>query len=568
MTGTWTWATVTQVSPLRIKADGDTAALDATTGDLVGSLAVLDRVRVHLHADGIIVTGLQGGAPYVPLENGPLAIMRARMSFRDTEPVVIAHCGHSIVAGTDAGGAPYRYVNLLARAMQVAYPLGNGQESPPTRSLADAVGAPSVLGVQSINAGVGGTEADTFLTATTGPQIAALHPAAYIIYVGINDWTSGVTAATYKANLKARLAQLRADTAGTPAYILIQGWPRTNTANTQALWDSYGVALKEIAAANPTDTLVIDVQAQWAALGIYVNGSDNIGIMSDTAHPNAEGHALLADQLRVALSVPPVGVERFAPGPNLLANSNFMVNQRAAASGASVADNTYFLDQWKNVRGVATSDITWSDSGGVRTVILGTATFGLIQQPIDKQNIPAGSYTLSWSGTATAIVHNAGTARPTSAASPITVTLDGTANVNVEFRGYGQTISNVKLEPGTAATAYRSPSYADNLRACRWYFNRFGAVDSSSRFVGGFFSATTNARFILPLPPMRALPTMTSGTVRVWDGGVLAVSALVLQESGYDAAYLSAIVTGATANTPCELIANSGTSFIAFSAEL
>ena len=60
-TDTWTWATVTQASPLRIKVDGDTTPLDATTGDLVGSLAVDDRVRVHLHSDGIIVTGLQGG---------------------------------------------------------------------------------------------------------------------------------------------------------------------------------------------------------------------------------------------------------------------------------------------------------------------------------------------------------------------------------------------------------------------------------------------------------------------------------------------------------------------------
>jgi len=61
MTDTWTWATVTQATPLRIKVDGDTSALDATTDNLVGSLAVDDRVRVHLHADGIIVTGVQGG---------------------------------------------------------------------------------------------------------------------------------------------------------------------------------------------------------------------------------------------------------------------------------------------------------------------------------------------------------------------------------------------------------------------------------------------------------------------------------------------------------------------------
>ena len=61
MTDTWTWATVTQASPLRIKVDGDAAELNATTDDLVGSLAVDDRVRVHLHADGIIVVGRMEG---------------------------------------------------------------------------------------------------------------------------------------------------------------------------------------------------------------------------------------------------------------------------------------------------------------------------------------------------------------------------------------------------------------------------------------------------------------------------------------------------------------------------
>ena len=75
MTDTWTWATVTQASPLRIKVDGDTSALNATTDDLVGSLAVDDRVRVHLHADGIIVTGLQGGGvPWLPAILGKTSV--------------------------------------------------------------------------------------------------------------------------------------------------------------------------------------------------------------------------------------------------------------------------------------------------------------------------------------------------------------------------------------------------------------------------------------------------------------------------------------------------------------
>ena len=71
MTDTWTWATVTQATPLRIKVDGDTSELDATTDNLVGSLAVDDRVRVHLHSDGIIVTGLQGGNDKVYMIDHP-----------------------------------------------------------------------------------------------------------------------------------------------------------------------------------------------------------------------------------------------------------------------------------------------------------------------------------------------------------------------------------------------------------------------------------------------------------------------------------------------------------------
>ena len=75
MTDTWTWATVTQATPLRVKVDGDTSALDATTDNLVGSLAVSDRVRVHLHSDGIIVIGRSGGAGtfVAPAPTGVLA---------------------------------------------------------------------------------------------------------------------------------------------------------------------------------------------------------------------------------------------------------------------------------------------------------------------------------------------------------------------------------------------------------------------------------------------------------------------------------------------------------------
>ena len=115
MTDTWTWATVTQATPLRIKVDGDTSALDATTDNLVGSLAVLDRVRVHLHSDGIIVTGIQGGNDKVYMVAHPETDLPG------------AYPEGITMSDTSGGGWPSSYATVvttavsLGRTSQVVY---------------------------------------------------------------------------------------------------------------------------------------------------------------------------------------------------------------------------------------------------------------------------------------------------------------------------------------------------------------------------------------------------------------------------------------------------------------
>jgi len=317
MTDTWTWATVTQASPLRIKVDGDTSALDATTDDLVGSLAVDDRVRVHLHADGIIVTGIQGG--------------------------------------------------------------GN----------------------------------------------------------------------------------------------------RSN--------------------------------------------------------------------------------------PNLLINSNFMVNQEGNTSGASVAYQGYFLDGWLNPSSPSTL-ITWADTGGVRTITIGGGGAGYAQQKVEATTLPAGTYTVSWEGTAKLYIW---VLNPAYETSPVTFTTDGTADVKFQFRGYGDTLRNAKLEQGSVATPYQPPTYADNLRACMRYFQRFG--ENGMRFGDGFFNSSTGWRGVLPIfVPMRiSLPTLTYNSLSLYDGALsYAVSALSVGVPNGNAMWVSATLSGATQFRPGELYCNSAGSFIAFDARL
>jgi len=273
VTDTWTWATVTQASPLRIKVDGDTTALDATTDDLVGSLAVDDRVRVHLHSDGIIVTGVQGG--------------------------------------------------------------GN----------------------------------------------------------------------------------------------------RSN--------------------------------------------------------------------------------------PNLLINSNFMVNQRGAVSGAGVAFDAYFLDRWKGVAGDP-RPVSWSDSGGVRTLVISDGNSNqAIRQVVEKANVPAGEITLSWDRDCYGTVYQAGsTPAVLLDTSPVTITVDGTTDVVVDVVGAGsrRNLTHVKLERGPIATPYQHPTYADNLRTCMRYYQRFGGINLYEPIGQGAAQSTTVAVIQVPLVvPMRAGPTVTSSTLALYD---------------------------------------------------
>jgi hypothetical protein len=60
---TFTWATVTDVSPFRIRLDGDTAELPLTPDSLVdpAALAVDDRVRCEISTKRVVVLGVAGG---------------------------------------------------------------------------------------------------------------------------------------------------------------------------------------------------------------------------------------------------------------------------------------------------------------------------------------------------------------------------------------------------------------------------------------------------------------------------------------------------------------------------
>lgn len=145
---------------------------------------------------------------------------------------------------------------------------------------------------------------------------------------------------------------------------------------------------------------------------------------------------------------------------NAIINGNPIINQRGYVSGTATSGaNQYTLDRWRVV--TSGQSITWTDSGNVRTV---TAPAGGLEQVIEGINLITGTYTLNWTGTATATV--AGNA----VAKGGNVSITGATDTTLRFSS--GTVSLVQFEPGTVATPFERRSYGQELALCQRYYEK------------------------------------------------------------------------------------------------
>lgn len=175
---------------------------------------------------------------------------------------------------------------------------------------------------------------------------------------------------------------------------------------------------------------------------------------------------------------------------NAIINGNPIINQRGYVSGtATTAANQYTLDRWRVV--TSGQSITWTDSGNVRTV---TAPAGGVEQVIEGINLITGTYTLNWTGTATATV--AGNA----VAKGGNVSITGGTDTTLRFSS--GTFSLVQFEPGTVATPFERRSYGAELALCQRYYCERRA--DAQTYQG-------NIIYTINFPvTMRATPTLTN----------------------------------------------------------
>jgi hypothetical protein len=232
----------------------------------------------------------------------------------------------------------------------------------------------------------------------------------------------------------------------------------------------------------------------------------------DSADTNTGFYGKAADQLGVSAAgtevgyfastgwVGPVVATSFNGGRigfrNLLHNGRFVVNQRGYVSGtATTAANQYTLDRWRVV--VSGQNVTFSDTDNIRTV---TAPAGGVEQVIEGLNVQTGTYTLNWTGTATATVNGGAVTKGGN------VTLTGGTNVTVRFSS--GTVSVPQLEPGSVATPAEFLPRALDLSMCQRYFEvAHPSHRISNQVLGDFVYASTAFR-----AEKRATPTLTVTT--------------------------------------------------------
>jgi hypothetical protein len=194
---------------------------------------------------------------------------------------------------------------------------------------------------------------------------------------------------------------------------------------------------------------------------------------------------------------------------NWIINGNFNINQRNGTRTPGVG--VYGFDRWKG------------NAGGLEQVV---------------EALPAGTYTLSWTGGGN------GTFGGTTAASPITATVTaGNTSVVVPSDA-----TLVQLERGTSVTPFEHRPIGTELALCQRYYQT----------IRGQYYATTYARSggsgdyrVVNLnfnTQMRQTPTVSNVTI-TGGGSDLQLHA---NPSGFSAIMAPKTVTNATALTSCD----------------
>jgi len=187
-------------------------------------------------------------------------------------------------------------------------------------------------------------------------------------------------------------------------------------------------------------------------------------------------------------------------GKNRVINGAFNVNERGYTSGTVQASGSYSMDRWRSSSANSSMTFTTAPQGQVVTLV------GSYQQRIERANMEAGSYMVSWQGSAQCRIYRVGDTPPAYSISPIVFVCDGTSDVIIEFNA--GTLWKVQVELGGAITPFEFRHISQEKWLCAWFFERL-SLNSAPCATGQALSATNATGFI----PFKRKKRSTSGLV-------------------------------------------------------
>lgn len=116
-----------------------------------------------------------------------------------------------------------------------------------------------------------------------------LRPSLILVECGINEWTTGVSASTFRTELSALVGYLKATVTPQPSIGLIIDYQNLGTyADT---WENYRQAYYAVQAADPTNVAVLDMTRRMPAA---LSGGGALALNVSDGHPSNKGHGFYA----------------------------------------------------------------------------------------------------------------------------------------------------------------------------------------------------------------------------------------------------------------------------------
>lgn len=455
------WGTVTALSPLRVRLDGDTSAIPATPDSLIDSaaLAVSDRVRCEVTANRVIVLGRFGGEPWVAQVANAVSSLRARNlivngNFRTNQ--------RSYTSGGALAERAYGHDMWQCAGIVNLVTNPNGETNTTGWTAVACTLTRSTVWSSSGSASL----------ALSSPSSNSAHmETAPITTVPGRRYTVSAT-----ARLSAALTGAEIDSARARGIQVVASGTTTIAISPQAPNVAGSSRVSVSFVATTTDTRLWLWHGQT---GGTIWWDDVMLTEGDTLWPYFDGS--FSD---------------------------------CAWTGTANASTSR--------RGPASGSYTFTALPQGQTITL--ASDAGLMQIIAREDVDAGTHVLSWSGTATGRVYNVGTAPgslPAFAASGATFTLDGLDDVVVEFRAAGgtKTLGQVQLERGSTVTPYEQVPLAIELLRCMREYHRLsiGPSEIGQTFAvggaGGTGTGTSYFGYRFPVTMRRNPDRYLSGSI-------------------------------------------------------